>query len=94
MHWLSYCEEKQVGDWEATLKDLRQETTMDFFLFVCGNYTLGSWGTLDVYVRQFQQLYTTVTGRFMNRNEAKEVYKVKPRTWPEASVLYFTYQKR
>lgn len=29
-----------------------------------------------MYIRQFQQLYTTVTSRFINRNDAKEIYKV------------------
>ncbi|KAL6354147.1 hypothetical protein LRP88_12481 [Fusarium phalaenopsidis] len=73
--WERYCQEKKVGDWKATLEDLQRETTMDFLLFVCGNYKVNSWGTLDVYIRQFQQLYTTVTGRFMDRNDSKEVYK-------------------
>jgi hypothetical protein len=71
-----YCEQKSVGDWEATLKDLQRETTMDFMLFVCGNYNVTSWGTTHVYMRHFQQLYTTVTGRYMDRNDAKEVYKL------------------
>jgi hypothetical protein len=71
-----YCEENKVGGWKSTLKTLQRETTMDFFLFVCGNYNIKSWGTSHVYIRQFQQLYTTVTGRFMDRNDAKEVYKV------------------
>ncbi|KAH7354509.1 FluG domain-containing protein [Plectosphaerella cucumerina] len=73
--WKRYCEENKVGGWESTLKTLQRETTMDFFLFVCGNYNIKSWGTSHVYIRQFQQLYTTVTGRFMDRNDAKEVYK-------------------
>ncbi|KAL8398621.1 hypothetical protein RB596_005954 [Gaeumannomyces avenae] len=70
-----YCEEKKVGDPEATLKSLSRETTMDFFLYVCGNRTIKSWGTTHVYIRQFQQLYTTITGQFMDRNDAREVYK-------------------
>ena len=74
---ISYCKEMKVGDWEAILKDLQRETTMDFLLFVCGNYKVKSWGTSHVYIRQFQQLYTTVTGRFMDRNDAREVYKVR-----------------
>lgn len=50
---------------------------MDFFLFVCGNYNVKSWGTSHVYIRQFQQLYTTIAGRYVDRNDAKEVYKVR-----------------
>ncbi|KAL8310446.1 hypothetical protein RB597_010330 [Gaeumannomyces tritici] len=73
--WKRYCEEKNVGNPEAILKSLQRETTMDFFLFVCGNYIIRSWGTTHVYIRQFQQLYTVITGRFMDRNDAREVYK-------------------
>ncbi|ROT35415.1 hypothetical protein SODALDRAFT_353116 [Sodiomyces alkalinus F11] len=73
--WQRYCRENNVGDWEATLKTLRRATIMDFFLFVRSNYTIKSWGTSHVYIRQFQQLYTSVTGRFLDRNDAKEVYK-------------------
>ncbi|KID97353.1 FluG domain-containing protein, partial [Metarhizium majus ARSEF 297] len=73
--WKRYCDENKVGDWEQTIRCLRRETTMDFFLFVCGNYNVKSWGTSEEYMRQFQQLYTTVTGQYMNRNDSKEVYK-------------------
>ncbi|EEY22890.1 conserved hypothetical protein [Verticillium alfalfae VaMs.102] len=59
----------------ATIKNLTCELTMDFFLFVCGNYNVKSWGTSHVYIRQFQQLYTTIAGRYVDRNDAKEVYK-------------------
>lgn len=67
-----------VGDWRDTILTLTRETVMDFFLFVCGNYKVRSWGTSEEYMRQFQQLYTTVTGQYMDRNDAKEVYKVHP----------------
>lgn len=67
-----------VGDWRATIVNLTRDIVMDFFLFVCSNYRVRSWGTSEEYMRQFQQLYTTVTGRYMDRNDAKEVYKVRP----------------
>ncbi|KAL8405658.1 hypothetical protein RB596_004496 [Gaeumannomyces avenae] len=73
--WQRYCEEKNVGDPMAILKSLRPETTKDFFLFVCGNCNVNSWGTMQVYIRQFQQLHTVITGRFMDRNDVKEVNK-------------------
>ncbi|PQK15629.1 hypothetical protein BB8028_0005g11410 [Beauveria bassiana] len=73
--WKRYCNEMNVGDWRATIANLSRATTMDFFLFVCGNYKVRSWGSSGEYIRQFQQLYTTVTGRYMDRNDAKEVYK-------------------
>lgn len=50
---------------------------MDFLLFICLNYNVKSWGTTELYIRQFQQLYTTKTGQYMDRNDAKEVYKVR-----------------
>ncbi|XP_044716549.1 FluG domain-containing protein [Hirsutella rhossiliensis] len=73
--WTRYCTDNRIGDWKATIRNLARETTMDFFLFVCGNYKVKSWGTSEEYMRQFQQLYTTVTGRYMDRNDSKEVYK-------------------
>jgi hypothetical protein len=66
----------KVGDWKATIKNLKRETTQDFFLFVCEKYNISSWSTGHVYIRHFQQLYTTLTGRYMDRNDSKEVYKV------------------
>ena len=68
----------KVGDWEATINDLKRETTQDFFLYVCEHSKIRSWGSGEEYIRQFQQLYTTVNGQFMDRNDAKEVYKVGP----------------
>lgn len=66
----------KVGDWEATIKNLKRETTQDFFLYVCEHSKITSWGSGEEYIRQFQQLYTTVNGQYMDRNDAKEVYKV------------------
>ncbi|KAK1973913.1 FluG domain-containing protein [Colletotrichum cereale] len=72
-----YCEEQQWGDWRAALKSVTRATTMSFFFRVC-EWSAGaikSWGTTQVYFRQFQQLYTCVTGSYMNRNDMKELYK-------------------
>ena len=73
-----YCSEKRVGEWKETLMSIARETMMDFFLFVCEISKIESWGTSLLYIRQFQSLYTTVTGRFMDRNDMKELYKVIP----------------
>jgi hypothetical protein len=54
-----------------------RETLMNFFLFVCENSRLKSRGSLEKYIRQFSQLHTTVTGRYVNRNDIKELYKVQ-----------------
>ncbi|KAH6876713.1 hypothetical protein B0T10DRAFT_520891 [Thelonectria olida] len=73
--WQRYCSEMKVGDWKATIENLKRETTQDFFLFICEKYNISSWSTGKVYIRQFQQLYTTLNGRYMDRNDSKEVYK-------------------
>ncbi len=73
-----YCTEKDVGEWKVTLQNTGRELIMEFFLFVCESYKVRSWGTSKVYIRQFEELYTTVTGRFLDRNHAKELYSVTP----------------
>lgn len=54
-----------VGDWKLTIENLECETLMDFFLFVCGNYKIQSRGSSGEYIRQFSQLHTTITGRYV-----------------------------
>lgn len=44
---------------------------------MCERYKITSWGSAEEYIRQFQQLYTTVNGQYMDRNDSKEVYKVR-----------------
>jgi hypothetical protein len=39
---------------------------------------IGSQGTSWEYFRQFKQLYSSVTGRYMNTNGSKEIQKVRP----------------
>jgi hypothetical protein len=72
-----YCEEMQVGEWKSTIERLTRETMQDFFLWICECHRIKSWGTSLEYIRQFQQLYTTVTGRYPDRNDVKELYKVR-----------------
>ena len=72
----SYCADMKVGEWKATLENLDGGTTQDFLLYICERYNITSWGSGHEYSRQFQQLYTTVNGQYMDRNDTKEVYKV------------------
>ncbi|EXK77128.1 hypothetical protein FOQG_18153 [Fusarium oxysporum f. sp. raphani 54005] len=65
----------KVGEWKATLENLDRGTTQDFLVYICERYKITSWGSGHEYTRQFQQLYTTVNGQYMNRNDTKEVYK-------------------
>lgn len=59
-----------------TIKSVTRTTMQDFFLWVCEAHSITSRGTLEEYIRQFQQLYTTIAGRFADRNDIKELYKV------------------
>ncbi|GKU11529.1 unnamed protein product [Fusarium langsethiae] len=73
--WRRYCADMKVGEWKATLENLDRGTTQDFLLYICERYKITSWGSGHEYIRQFQQLYTTVNGQYMDRNDTKEVYK-------------------
>ncbi|KAK2051231.1 FluG domain-containing protein [Colletotrichum caudatum] len=75
--WIRYCEEQKLGEWQAALRNVTRGMMMSFFLRV-SEWSIGrikSWGTTQVYIRQFQQLFTTVSGRYIDRNDTKELYK-------------------
>ncbi|KAL2260202.1 hypothetical protein VTK26DRAFT_5876 [Humicola hyalothermophila] len=48
---------------------------MDFLEYLCQTCRITSWGALWEYFRQYKQLYASVTGRYMDRNDSKEVLK-------------------
>ncbi|RSL81212.1 hypothetical protein CDV31_017055 [Fusarium ambrosium] len=73
--WTRHCTDLKVGHWKVTIQNLTRETTQDFVLYMCERCNIRSWGSIEEYIRQFQQLYTTVNGQYMDRNDAKEVYK-------------------
>ncbi|KAK0367771.1 FluG domain-containing protein [Colletotrichum limetticola] len=77
--WKRYCADQKLGGWREALDSLTRETTMSFFLYVGERSNLRSSGSSRVYIRQFQQLYTTATGHYMDRNDVKEVYKFHDR---------------
>ncbi|KAL0930298.1 FluG domain-containing protein [Colletotrichum truncatum] len=70
------CDELVWGDWQAALTTVARETMMDFFLRLCewSKGKIKSWGTTQVYIRHFQQLYTQLAGRYVDRNDIKELY--------------------
>jgi hypothetical protein len=70
-----YCADMKVGEWKTTLESFDRGTTQDS-LYICERYKITSWGSGHEYIRQFQQLYTTVSGQYMDRNDTKAVYKV------------------
>ncbi|KAK0631107.1 hypothetical protein B0T17DRAFT_590377 [Bombardia bombarda] len=77
--WKRYCDQMEVGDWEVTIQNLTRATMEDFFLWVCEAHRIKSWGTSQEYIRQFQQLYTSVTGRYPDRNDIRELCKYHDR---------------
>ncbi|TWU78463.1 hypothetical protein ED733_008916 [Metarhizium rileyi] len=74
--WTHYCTEMELGDSKTTLKNVTRNITMYFVHFVCERYSIESSGTSAEYIRQFQMLYTTVTGQYMDRNDSKQVYNL------------------
>jgi hypothetical protein len=69
---------KDDEDWKSPLHNLTRETLMDFFFFVGETSKIESWGSSKGYIRRFSELYTTVTGRYVDRNDFKDLYKVQP----------------
>lgn len=83
---------KNDEDWESPLHNLNRETMMDFFFFVGEISRINSTGSSEVYMRQFQELYTTITGRYVDRNDSKELYKVVPHAF--SAIRYYNYAYR
>ena len=50
---------------------------MDFLDYLCQTYRIKSWGSSWEYFRQYKQLYASANGRYMDRNDSKEVKKVR-----------------
>ena len=61
----------------------KKSSAMDSLDYICQIYRTKSWGTSWEYFRQYKQLYTSVTGRFMDRNDSKEVKKVSTLASPQ-----------
>ncbi|KAJ4854601.1 uncharacterized protein T069G_11580 [Trichoderma breve] len=74
--WQKYCEIVLSNkNPRQAIESLTPAITMDFFLWICDCYTIGSCGTLFQYFRQFQQFYRLFKGQYMDRNNSAEVYK-------------------
>ncbi|KAL2127754.1 hypothetical protein VTI74DRAFT_10223 [Chaetomium olivicolor] len=42
---------------------------------ICQTCRFGSWGTSWEYFRQYKQLYASVTGSYVDRNDSREIQK-------------------
>ncbi|KAF3768192.1 hypothetical protein M406DRAFT_336858 [Cryphonectria parasitica EP155] len=74
--WKTYCESvKLTGHWRDVMKEADRAMAMDFLYYLCETYRIKSWGTSWEYFRQYKQLYASVTGHYMDRNDSKEILK-------------------
>ena len=71
-----YCEFNKFKEtWMAVMEKADREMAMDFLHHMCDTCNINSDGTSWEYFRQFKQLYSSVTGHYMNTNDSKEVLK-------------------
>jgi hypothetical protein len=63
------------GELAEVIRKADRTMAMDFLLRLCEISRIKSWGTS--YFRQYKQLYASATGRYMDRNDSREVLKVR-----------------
>ncbi|KAK4158599.1 FluG domain-containing protein [Cladorrhinum sp. PSN259] len=74
--WKRYCEfNKFEGTWRDVIQNADRVIAMDFLDYLCDTCKIESWGSSWEYFRQYKQLYASATGRYMNRNDSREVLK-------------------
>ena len=60
----------------------KKSTAMDFLDYLCEKYRIKSWGTSWEYFRQYKQLYASVTGLLMDRNDSKKIRRFVSHSHP------------
>ena len=55
---------------------LDKSVAMDFLDYMCERWDIKSQGSSWEYWRQLKQLYCSTTGRFLDRNDNREIKKV------------------
>ncbi|KAK4171428.1 hypothetical protein QBC36DRAFT_391114 [Triangularia setosa] len=74
--WKRYCEFiTSEKPWRAVIKTADRAMAMDFLGYLCQTCRIKSWGASWEYFRQYKQLYASVTGCCMDRNDSLEVKK-------------------
>ncbi|KAK3379568.1 hypothetical protein B0T24DRAFT_655313 [Lasiosphaeria ovina] len=70
--WKRYCVSAElIGTWEEVIKRVDRAMAMDFLLHL-----------YEEYFRQYKQLYASAIGRYMDRNNSREVLK-----WYDATLV-------
>ncbi|KAF3763489.1 hypothetical protein M406DRAFT_352374 [Cryphonectria parasitica EP155] len=80
-----YCESAELtNEWRDVIQGgADRSMAMDFLFHLCESYKIKSWGTSWEYFRQYKQLYASVTGQYMDRNDSKEILK-----WHDAVLVH------
>lgn len=73
--WKKYCESSELGLWKAAIETANKAMAMDFLDYLCDTYKITSSGTSWEYFRQYKQLYSSVSGRYIDTNDSKEIHK-------------------
>ncbi|KEY73695.1 hypothetical protein S7711_09571 [Stachybotrys chartarum IBT 7711] len=73
--WKRYCKTAELGHWKAVIEKADRAMAMDFLDHLCEVWTITSEGTSWEYWRQYKQLYSSVTGRYVDRNDNREILK-------------------
>lgn len=72
-----YCEAQRLPkSWRDELKSLTVGKLLDFLFFVCERYRVTSSGSLENYMRGFQQLHLMIAARKVDENLMLRAYQV------------------
>lgn len=65
-----YCNDAERGDvWRDVIRNADRTEAMDFLKYLCQSCRITSWGTSWEYFRQYKQLFASVNGHYMDRND-------------------------
>ena len=65
----------ELGLWKAAIETADKAMAMDFLDFICNTYIITSPDSSWEYFHQYKQLYSSVSGRYMDTNGSKEGHK-------------------
>ncbi|RYP47302.1 hypothetical protein DL768_006604 [Monosporascus sp. mg162] len=68
-----YGEFSKLGPWEGAIKKADMSTATDFVDWICDNHRITSEGSSWEYFRQYQQLYTDINSRYMDKNDCRVI---------------------
>ena len=66
---------RQAGSWQEVIGKADRAMAMNFLLYLWETSRIKSWRTSWKYFRQYKQLYASATGRYMDRNDSREILR-------------------